>query len=618
MNELIKNSHNRSQNYGVSRDTRKRDSTKISQQEVDSRILLNKEFVKLFQATVHEFFKLMSPDDFLVSLVDSGGYILIVEGSSLIKVKSEERNLSPGYRWKEQDVGTTATSLCLYSQIPIQLNDKDHYCKVAHGFTSSAAPVFGHKGVLLGVIVISGTAELVHPHTLSMITSAAHSIERQMRLMRRNAELSTNRGFLDNVIEAVDTALLTFGKDLKIRKVNRKGKKILQSRELIGKPISQIGGLHIDLDSLQKNPKLWKNKELRVKGNNKETFQLLYSAQPVLSRDGEVLGAVLNFTKFSTITKLVDKIAGTEPFFTFDSLIGSSSCFTEAISLAKRVAKSNTSILLIGETGTGKELFAQAIHNSHYQFKKPFVPINCGAIPGELLESELFGYAEGAFTGAQKGGRLGKFMLADGGTILLDEIGDMPHDMQVKLLRFLQTGEVHPVGSDQYQRITARIIAATHVNLSKRVQQNKFRQDLYYRLNILQITIPPLRERGRKDIIELAKYFIEKSDRTAELTPEAVQALIGYNWPGNVRELENTIQRALHVCHNYKISEKDLGITKKATTTSSYGSLQEMEEQMIISVLNQTNSNMLQSAQRLGISRATLYRKVQQYNIAKP
>jgi transcriptional regulator of acetoin/glycerol metabolism len=618
MRLLIDQSHKRSKEYGIDREKRNFDHAKLSQEELTERRDKNREILEVISATIKEFYELMSPDDFLVALADSDGYILLLDGSSSIKKISEARNCSPGYRWTEQDVGTTAISLCLKTKIPIQLNDKDHYCKQAHGFTSSAAPILGHQGVLQAVLVVSGDNRLVHPHTLIMITSAARSIERHMRLMRRNTDLIINSSFLDNVIEAAGTGLLTLDKDLIVRGINRQARQILKSNNLVGKPVSVLGDLQLDLASIYKNTNVWNNRECHLQDGKKD-IHFFYSAQPVLSKENEHLGAVLNITEFSNIRKLVDKISGTKPFFTFDSLLGSSPAFLEAISFAKRASRSDTTVLLLGETGTGKELFAQAIHNGDTRADNPFVPINCGAIPGELLESELFGYAEGAFTGARKGGRTGKFILANGGTILLDEIGDMPHDMQVKLLRVLQTGEVNPVGERKVLQTSARIIASTHVNLSKAVLQNRFRQDLYYRLNILQIRIPPLRERGVEDIRILADYFLKKNDPAYHLTADAVDALTSYDWPGNVRELENTMQRALHVCDNQKITAKDLGLTGRLTDESpgSRGTLQQMEQKMISETLNETKSNMAETARRLGTSRATLYRKVRQYRLER-
>ncbi len=616
MKTLIEESHKRSESYGINREDRDLDHAKLSRPELEARRLKNKDILEVIVLTIKEFYDLMSPDDFLVGFADNEGYILHLAGSEEPKVRSAARKFAPGYRWTERDVGTTATSLCLRLEVSIQLNNTDHYCKQAQELISSAAPIFGQQGVLQGVLSVFGDKSLVHPHTLIMITSAARSIERQMRLVRRNTELIINTGFLDNVIEAVGAGLLTLDNNLFVRRINRQARQILKSDDLVGKPVSVLGDLHLDLESIFKSPNIWKNRECHIQDGIKN-IHFVYSAQPVLSNEDEPIGVVLNITEFSNIRKLVDKISGTKPFFTFDSLLGTSPAFLEAIELAKRVSHSDTTVLLLGETGTGKELFAQAIHNGNKGADKPFVPINCGAIPGELLESELFGYAEGAFTGAQKGGRSGKFILANGGTILLDEIGDMPPDMQVKLLRVLQTGEVHPVGARKVLITSARIIASTHVNLSKAVLQNRFRQDLYYRLNILQIRIPPLRERGAEDIRTLANYFLKKNNSLFQFTPDAIAALISCSWPGNVRELENTIQRALHVCDNKNITAKDLGLTNRSSVDQprSQGTLQQMEREMISDTLHETKSNMAETARRLGISRATLYRKVRQYGL---
>lgn len=617
MREVIELSHKRSESYGIDRVERNNKHFRLSNEELEARREASKEILCYIAETTEEFYELMSPDDFTVGFADSDGYVLTLAGGDIPRQNSEQRNFSPGYRWTERDVGTSATSLCLKYQVPIQLNDKDHYCERAHGFISSAAPIFGHQGVLLGVICVVGDSGLVHPHTLIMITSAARSIERHMRLLRRNMEMSLYIGFLDSVVEAAATGLMTIDNELQIRKINHQGKKILQADDLEGKPVSILGDLKLDLQNIYKYPALWKNKEFHFQDGHKD-IHFFYSAQPVVSDDHKLLGAVIDFAEFNNIRKLADKISGTKPFFTFDSLIGSSALFIEAMELAKRASQTNATVLLIGETGTGKELFAQAIHNGYGPRDMPFVAINCGAIPRELLESELFGYVEGAFTGALKGGRPGKFALASGGTILLDEIGDMPHDMQVKLLRVLQTGEIQPIGGRKVIQTDARIIASTHVNLLEAVRNNRFRQDLYYRLNIIQIKIPSLRERGADDIKTLADYFLAKAGQNKKFTAKAYDALCSYQWPGNVRELENTIQRALHVCDSTAITADDLALTAPpAGNDAVSGTLQEMEQKMISAILDETTSNMAESARRLGISRATLYRKMKQYQLER-
>lgn len=326
---------------------------------------------------------------------------------------------------------------------------------------------------------------------------------------------------------------------------------------------------------------------------------------------------MLIFEEVDSIRKLA-KIAGTKAYFTFESLIGSCEEFKKAINLAKKAAQSNSTVLIRGETGTGKELFAQSIHNASQRKAHPFVPINCGAIPGELLESELFGYMDGAFTGAQKGGRAGKFELANHGTILLDEIGDMPHDMQVKLLRVLQTGEVYRIGARQPVLIDVRIIACTHVDLSKAVSEGRFREDLFYRLNVFPITIPALRHRGSEDILALTAFFLEQNRVSPPaLSPSAERMLIEHSWPGNVRELQNTIQRALHLNEGDVLDAKCLGlsVTEKSRPEANGGSLEDMERKAIIEMLHATGGNMAETARRLCVSRATLYRKTKQFGL---
>jgi len=325
---------------------------------------------------------------------------------------------------------------------------------------------------------------------------------------------------------------------------------------------------------------------------------------------------VVSFEEIKAIRKLADNFAGTRAFYRFDHLVGTSRPFTAALDLARRATHASVTVLLRGETGTGKELFAQSIHNEGPRRNNAFVAINCSAIPGELLESELFGYVDGAFTGAKKGGRPGKFELAHGGTLLLDEIGDMPHHMQAKLLRVLQTGEICRVGAHRPMLVDTRIIASTHVNLANAVENGRFREDLYYRLNVFPIVIPPLRERGEEDIMALANFFLKKNSTQAHrLTPHAAQALKEHCWPGNVRELENAIQRALHLSEQEDLDAAHLGLASQpaASVRMRSGTLEEVEREHIFSTLKECGKNMVSTAKRLGISRATLYRKVKQY-----
>ena len=615
MKQEIEKSHERSASYGISLEERNAAQKKLSPLELEDRRQHSGHLLEVVIAHIDEFYELLSPEDFMVAFADEDGFILHLAGSDEIKRKFSERNCAPGYRWTERDVGTTAISLCCKLECPIQLNDKDHYCRRAHGFTSSAAPIFGRQGAFAGVLVVSGASSKIHPHTLIMVTMAARSIEKHMRLLRRNNEMSLYIGFLDRVLEAAGTGLLTMDNDMRIWKINRKGKEILKAENIDGQPISVLQGLAMDLDDIAVNPDKWKGREASLLND----VHFYYTAQPVLSEGSELLGAVMVFEEFSNIRKLAERISGAEPFFMFEHLIGSSPAFADAIQLAQKAAETSSTVLLLGETGTGKELFAQAIHNGSQRCQQPFVPINCGAIPGELLESELFGYVDGAFTGASRGGRPGKFELANEGTILLDEIGDMPHDMQVKLLRVLQTGEIQRIGARKTVSTDTRIIAATHVDLNKMVELNRFRKDLFYRLNIIQITLPPLRQRGPEDIEALAAHFINRYGEEIALSGPALKALVDYDWPGNVRELENVIQRAMHLCGGRTIKPEHLGLQVRSKNRNKHngGTLREIEQKVIADTLAELSGNMAQAAKSLGISRATLYRKVKDYGIAE-
>ena len=612
----IRDSHERSNSYGINVQERNLDQPCLTPAELEERKRENRTFLDLALNRIDEFSDLLSPEDFAIGVVDAEGYILYLAGSDKIKVKFAERNCAPGFRWTEKDVGTTAISLCLERQIPVQLNDKDHYCKRAHGFTSSAAPLFDKDNSLKGILFTSGSSDLTHPHTLLMITSAARSIEKQLQILHQNKELELHLGFLDSVIEAAGMGLMILDKELRVWNVNRKGKSILKRDDLIGMPITILGELGLNIDDIRRNPGSWTNRECCIHHQG-QAIHFIYTAQVAFSKDKTTLGVVLAFEEISSLRKIADNIAGTHAKFTFDHLVGKSSCIKKSIELALRAAQGDTTVLLQGETGTGKELFAQAIHNASARQRQPFVPINCGAIPGDLLESELFGYMEGAFTGAMKGGRPGKFELASGGTLLLDEIGDMPHDMQVKLLRVLQTGEIYRIGARKPIQTDIRVIASTHVDLSKAVAKGRFREDLFYRLNVFPIAIPALRERGDEDILAISNFFLERNRVSPpKLTNNAKNALCGYKWPGNVRELENAIMRALHMGEKEQIDTADLGITDPGMSNNRYvGTLQEIEKLVIAETIDNSGSNMAASAKKLGISRATLYRKIKEYGI---
>ncbi|MEA4924740.1 MAG: sigma 54-interacting transcriptional regulator [Syntrophomonadaceae bacterium] len=366
-------------------------------------------------------------------------------------------------------------------------------------------------------------------------------------------------------------------------------------------------------------------------------------------KDGEIIGAIARslFMDMSGAKILMKKLQETErelniykeevrqgyrAKWQFKDLIGESEPFIQIRSLAEQMSHTGSTLLITGESGTGKELFAHAIHNASSRSALPFVRINCAALPEHLLESELFGYEEGAFTGATKGGKPGKFELAMGGTILLDEIGDMPFAMQTKMLSVLQERMVERVGATKPIYINVRVIAATNRDLEQMVEEGKFRQDLYYRLNVVRLNIPPLRERT-EDIPLLVKDLMSKINARAgtqikSISHKAVELMRNYNWPGNVRELENLLERALNLAdmnrensltlkHFPFLVEQAYFEVDEAENTPAplQAAIEQLEKKIILQAIEKANGNKVQTAKILGIYTSALYRKLEKYGL---
>jgi DNA-binding NtrC family response regulator len=310
-----------------------------------------------------------------------------------------------------------------------------------------------------------------------------------------------------------------------------------------------------------------------------------------------------------------------EEKYHYDEIIGKSDAMQEIFELIRRVAPTDSTVLITGESGTGKELIAQAVHANSKRCYMPFIAVSCGALPDTLLESELFGYEKGAFTGAEHT-RRGRFEMADGGTLFLDEIGDISLKTQVGLLRILQEKEFNRLGGEHAIKVDVRILAATNRDLKKAIKENRFREDLYYRLNVISIHVPPLRER-KEDIPLLAegavrKYCLEMNRDVVRISPSAVELLMHYDWPGNVRELENIIERALVIGQGKEISVEDLPFSRTEFRPEEFPkSLKMMEKMHIERILKEGNWNISKVARDLDIDRQTLYNKMQKYGIRK-
>lgn len=412
----------------------------------------------------------------------------------------------------------------------------------------------------------------------------------------------------------------------------------MDPKEIVGRPISEVIG-DTNLDRVLQSGTAEIGELQRLKGHEVVVMRI-----PII-KDGQIVGAVgkimfKNIQELNALARRVNSLRTEVDYYrgelqrviggkyNFDNIIGQCRQIFQLKETARKVAKSNSTVLIRGESGTGKELIAHALHNESDRRYGPFIKVNCAAMPENLLESELFGYKEGAFTGAKKGGQVGKFELADKGTIFLDEVGDMSLNMQAKLLRVLQEKEVERLGDSSPKTIDVRVIAATNRNLEELISKEKFREDIYYRLNVISLHVPPLRER-KADLPLLMEYFMEKFNREFGLSvrafePEVARLCESYNWPGNIRELENVMERAFNMVDGPIIQIKHLPVylqkAKENRPEAIDGqSLQALADQfektVILDVLAKTGGNRTQTAKLLGLSRAALYNKLEKHGV---
>ncbi|SKA92615.1 PAS domain S-box-containing protein [Caloramator quimbayensis] len=447
--------------------------------------------------------------------------------------------------------------------------------------------------------------------------------------------------FQNNIIDNIHEAICISDSKGNVIYWNKSAENLynIKSEEIIGKDIADFFPNAMTLKVLKEKKPIENMQHEPVKGKS-----VILSAIPIFNSSNELIAVVTtdrDITEVVNLSKQLESEKEKVEFledaykkeiskkYSFSNIYGKNKKIIDAIALAQRVSHTSASILITGESGTGKEVFAKAIHEASGRTGN-FVAVNCSAIPEQLLESELFGYVEGAFTGAAKKGKMGKFELANNGTLFLDEIGDMPFEMQAKLLRVLQDGIIYRLGSEKGIPTNTRIIAATNKDLKKMMKENKFRDDLFYRLAVVQIELPPLRER-KEDIKDLINLFInqmadEEDIKINSIDNSVYDVLENYNWEGNIRELKNVIQRMVILCNNGNITINcipeyilNVGIQKVEVEENEYDLqkiVEKVEKETIIKILKLTNGNKQKAAKMLNIKRTTLYYKLNQYNLS--
>lgn len=634
-------------------------------------ISVSQKLLSLVRPAMEDLHQFVEGSECVVAFADAEARVVDLVGDPAMRQELEHLGLSIGASWSEERQGANALTLALQESFPIQLDGAMHYRAALHPLYTSAAPVHNLLGQTVGVLAVIGRHEHCHPHSLGMITAAAQAISNQLQMQVWLSNANELLSELKIILQTLSEGILLLRHDGVVTQMNAPAGTMLglTPSRVTGRRLQDVLPLPSVLAQAVSHQQSLSDEELvfdtvhgrvtclcslkPITSYRPETGleAIVHSTNLTISEPVAADGFVLILRSIERVQKLVHRMTGSRARLTFANVVGESPALKEALRLAKLASNSNSTVLLHGETGTGKEIFAQSIHNSSARTDGPFVAINCAAIPRELINTELFGYEGGSFTGADRQGRPGKFEQAHRGTLFLDEIGDMPLDLQTTLLRAIETRTIVRIGGHRVISADVRIIVATHKDLREEAQRGNFRSDLYYRLNVLTIHIPALRDRA-DDLPLLVEHFLQRQSRNLGrsliITPEAMAALRQYNWPGNVRELENMLERATYLMPKSTITVADLPVDIQQTneniespnlripdraghvqldqqllslTMDKNGVLKDhsrnAEMQAIVQAWNASDGHITRAAALLGISRTTLWRKMMKYSLSE-
>jgi transcriptional regulator with PAS, ATPase and Fis domain len=499
--------------------------------------------------------------------------------------------------------------------------------------TAEVLRTIRYEGEIIGVILMVAYTQHQKERLLTstgalleFIGEIAKLICKEIKLKEMIEQEKIVRQQMETTINFVDSGIIAIDRKGIITQINRRSFEILRRTQALGQHTNIREFLPIEIyNRLIRHGETIRKKEIDT--TNPSRIHCLLSGNPITVQ-GKVLGAVISIEDIAEVRSTVYEFSEKQIQYTLSDILGESNELMRIKEYARQIARNDATVLIQGESGTGKELFARAIHSHSVRADFPFIPVNCAAIPEMLLESELFGYDEGAFSGARKGGKPGKFERAHGGTIFLDEVGDMPLHMQAKLLRVLQEGTIERIGGIKEISVDVRILAATNQNIEQMVRGKQFRKDLYFRLNVMPLQIPPLRAR-KGDIQILLRHFLDKHNRKIikniqGFTGEVNDLLLSYYWPGNVRELENTIEYAVNMAVGTLIEESHLPASivgrrrifgRRQSLSFKLRDYEKLIIKEALELIGQSVEEKKTVARELGISLPTLYRKIRELNI---
>jgi sigma-54 dependent transcriptional regulator, acetoin dehydrogenase operon transcriptional activator AcoR len=563
---------------------------------------------------------------YAIMLTDCEGVLLNYFGDPGFTHAASKSGLLPGAVWSEQFQGTNGMGTCLCEQQPMMIHQGDHYLFRNTGLTCAAAPIFDWRGKVLAVLDASGESHRAPSHVLDLVAMSVQEIENQIFVN----EYRDQRLFVFHTrpefVNTLSKGILAIDATNRVLAASRNALAQLGvgPENIVGQPLEDFFNLRFEslLRECQKN---MQTPAMVFDARHGRRFFAaalvpLLTSKPVRTALGAVVAPAINATNFGKHERARTPLEQLQ--------FGHDPVMTHNIETALRIVERDVPILLHGETGTGKEMFAKAVHLSSSRAHQPYVAINCASIPESLIESELFGYKSGAFTGASKEGQRGKIIQANGGTLFLDEIGDMPIALQARLLRVLEEREVAPLGSETPIKLDIRLISATHCDLPDKIAKNEFREDLYYRIQGLTLTLPPLRERAdRNALIEFLLKQELPADADVSIDDALMAALAQHRWPGNIRQLRNVL-RTMVVLRNSDV------LTCECLPTDFFGNkhvataaivstplhslrnpLESAEHDALIKELKLAGWNLSKVAKQLKLSRNTLYRKLDRLGI---
>jgi transcriptional regulator of acetoin/glycerol metabolism len=593
----------------------------IDREDLQKRLEKHERLLDIARVEMTDLYQQLAGSGHAIMLTDKDGILLNFIGDPQFTHAAANAGMQLGAVWSESVQGTNGMGTCLVEQKPLVIHKQSHFFSRYASLTCAAAPIFDPHGEILAVLDASSESKMAQQHTMVLLNMSAQVIENRIFFCAMKDTFMLRFHSRSEFVSTLGEGAIAFDAEGKIMAVNRSAMfqlNLESPQQIVGNTIHQQ--FTTSLDSLLKQAHSHHAFPIRESQNGKRFFATLQPPQSSCpTRDP------LPFTKNAkTPSKCVVR-PGTE---SLNALHFNEPRMMRNVKTAEKIIDRDIPCMLFGETGTGKEMFARALHLATSRRHKAFVAVNCASLPESLIESELFGYRPGAFTGASREGSRGKILQADGGTLFLDEIGDMPLHLQARLLRVLEEREVTPLGGEKPIKVSIKLISATHHDIQGMVEDGSFREDLYYRLHGVSLTMPPLRD--RTDRIQLIKHIGQleaDSDEPLTWEPEALQLLDKYRWPGNIRQLRNVLRTVTALCDNNRVTVDDLPDDIRdyfhredhpAGAEPPLNALAIAERNALLSELEEMHWNISRVAKKLALSRNTLYRRMKRFGINPP